>query len=109
MSHRGEGSLTEGVIRSVDPLNRELVLGVGPGSKGPVADESVEDSRESVTFHVPLDCLILLNQERVRMRMLQPLDRAAVSFTCGSGQLGSEHLVAHSICIGPQDFAAHSS
>src|SRR5262245_18046377 len=98
----------EGVIQSVDPVNRELVLLVEPerGDRqvhDPCARPGCESvscgsnvGLEPVTFHVAADCLILLHRERVKMRMLQPMDRQAIQYTCGSEHLANEHLVARS-------------
>src|SRR5204863_5261352 len=72
-------------------------VGAEHGGQGRVYRD--DEGLDSVTFHVPLGCLIILNQEQVRMRMLQPMDRAVIRFTYDSDQLGSEHLVAHSIRI----------
>lgn len=63
-------SQTEGVIEQVDPINRELTL-------------NVED--ELVCFYVPLNCPVVLNHERVKLRLLQPLDRAAVQYMVDRG------------------------
>jgi hypothetical protein len=68
-----------GVIQTLDPMNREMTLLVGGELK---------------EFYVPLDCWILLNDERVKLRMLQPLDRAIVAFARSEG-----HLVARSIKV----------
>ena len=68
----------EGVIQSVDPIGRELVL---------------LDGRER-SFYVPLDCPIILNEERVKLRLLQPMDRATVRYT-----REHSHAVARSIVV----------
>lgn len=69
----------EGVIQQVDAVSRELV---------------VLRNGNQVRFYVPIDCKILLNDERVKLRMLQPMDRACISFT-----RMHNHFVAHSIAI----------
>jgi hypothetical protein len=72
---------TLGVVRHVDTINRELHVQIG---------DSI------VTFDVPPDCTILLRGERVKLRMLQPLDRVRV--TCTDGR----HLfTAHVIEVQP--------
>jgi hypothetical protein len=77
MSARSDHDRAEGVIQTLDPIAREMTLLAG--------DEWKE-------FYVPLDCWILLNDERVKLRMLQPMDRAVVTFARSEG-----HLVARSI------------
>jgi hypothetical protein len=69
----------DGVIQTLDPIAREMALLVGGELK---------------TFYVPLDCWILLNDERVKLRMLQPMDRAVVTFS-----RSEDHLVARSIKV----------
>jgi hypothetical protein len=68
----------EGLIHVVDPISRELVLLT---KKVPVA------------FYVPLDCLITLNEERVKLRLLQPMDRATVLFTQEHGRAVARSIV----------------
>src|SRR5262245_43883043 len=79
MSALSDRNRAEGVIQTLDPLNREMTLLVGGELK---------------SFYVPLDCWILLNDERVKLRMLQPLDRAVVAFARSESQ-----LVARSIKV----------
>jgi hypothetical protein len=79
MSALNDRNRAEGVIETLDPVNREMTLLVGGEFKA---------------FYVPLDCWILLNDERVKLRMLQPLDRAIVAFARSEG-----HLVARSIKV----------
>jgi hypothetical protein len=69
----------EGIIQAVDPVGRELTLAV---------DGTI------VTFYVPLDCPIMLNDERVKMRLLQPMDRACVQYS-----QRSEHPIACSVVV----------
>ena len=69
----------EGIIQVVDPLSRELV---------------VLTRSNPMTFYVPLGCLVILNDERVKLRMLQPMDRAIVRYSQGQGS-----PVAHSIVV----------
>jgi hypothetical protein len=56
--------LAEGIVCQVDTINRELAL---------LTD------RARVVFDVPPDCTILLRAERVRLRVVQPRDRARVA------------------------------
>jgi hypothetical protein len=67
----------EGVIQQVDPVSREVV---------------VQHDGQQISFYVPIDCKILLNDERVKLRMLQPMDQVYISFT-----RVHSHFVAHSI------------
>ena len=69
----------EGVIQQVNPVSRELV---------------VLRNGNQINFYVPIDCQILLNDERVKLRLLQPMDQACISFT-----LENDHFVAHSIAV----------
>lgn len=61
----------EGVIEVVDPVNRELL---------------VADGQATVRFDVPADCPVVLNSERVKFRLLQPLDRVRVVYAFESGR-----------------------
>ena len=70
---------TEGVIQQVDPVGREL----------PVLIDGV-----SRNFYVPLQCSISLNDEPVKMRLLQPQDRARLEYTVEHGI-----STAHSITV----------
>ncbi len=71
--------LAEGAVCQVDTINRELTL-------------LVDHSR--VIFDVPPDCTILLRGDRVRLRVVQPRDRARVAYAVCRGR-----LVAHSIDV----------
>lgn len=61
----------EGVVCRVDVINRELVLLAG-GTR--------------VVFDVPPDCPIALRGERVRLRLVQPRDRARVTYALRRGR-----------------------
>jgi hypothetical protein len=63
--------LAKGTVCQVDTINRELAL-------------LVDHSR--VIFDVPPDCTILLRGDRVRLRVVQPRDRARVSYTVCHGR-----------------------
>jgi hypothetical protein len=56
----------EGVLQAVDPINREL---------------RVQHDGGSSTLDVPPNCTIVLNRERVKLRLLQPTDHVRVMFT----------------------------
>lgn len=56
---------TEGIVRRVDLINRELVL-LANGIQ--------------VAFDVPPDCPVILNGERVKLRLMQSRDRVRVAF-----------------------------
>jgi hypothetical protein len=71
--------LAEGTVCQVDIINRELVL-------------LVNDAR--VVFDVPPDCQIVLRGERVRLRVVQPRDRARVTYAIRRGR-----PAAHSIDV----------
>lgn len=61
----------EGIIQQVDTVNRELqVL---------VADTPV-------CFDVPLDCAVILNDERVKLRLLLPTDRVRITYAEAQGR-----------------------
>jgi hypothetical protein len=79
MSVLNDRNRAEGVIQMLDPITRELTLLAGGELKA---------------FCVPLDCWILLNDERVKLRMLQPMDRAIVTYASSEG-----HLVARTIKV----------
>jgi hypothetical protein len=55
----------DGIIQQVDTVNRELWVLV---------------ANASLSFDVPPDCAVLLNAERVKLRLLQPADRAHVFY-----------------------------
>ena len=55
-----------GTIEQVDPISRELNLRVGD---------------ELWHLYVPFDCPIVLNDERVKLRLLQSTDAAYVMYT----------------------------
>ena len=75
----------EGIIQVLDPLSRELI---------------VVTRSKPITFYVPLGCSIILNDERVKLGMLQPMDRAIVRYAEEQGS-----PVAHSIVV---DWESHS-
>lgn len=70
---------TEGVIQQVDPVGRELPVLINGVSKN---------------FYVPLQCMISLNDEPVKMRLLQPHDRARLEYSVEHGV-----STAHSITV----------
>jgi hypothetical protein len=85
---RTNGSVADhqatGAILAVDPIGREL---------------SMDVDGATVTFYVPLDCSIILNDERVKLRLLQPMDRAVVRYTNRC-----DHPIAYSILV---DWKSH--
>jgi hypothetical protein len=58
----------DGVIQQVDTVNRELRVLV---------------NRTSLSFDVPPDCAVILNAERVKLRLLQPADRVKLFYRAG--------------------------
>jgi hypothetical protein len=72
MRSSSDATVTEldGIINEVDPISRELNLRAG---------------EEALQLYVPLDCPIVLNSERVKLRLLQPGDRARVCSTRAHG------------------------
>jgi hypothetical protein len=76
---KGPKHEAEGIIQAVDPIGRELTL---------------KTHGTTVTFYVPLDCPITLNDERVKMRLLQPMDWATVWYS-----RRSEHPIACSVVV----------
>src|SRR5262245_8119622 len=70
---------TEGVIQQVDPVGRELPMLIDGVSRN---------------FYVPLQCMISLNHEPVKMRLLQPQDRARLEYSVEHGI-----STAHSITV----------
>jgi hypothetical protein len=82
-NRRGGWGRVEGTVRHVDRLAREV---------------GVEVDGTVVVLDVPSDCAILLNGQRVRLRLLLPGDRVEVDSSDGS-----DLLVARSIrVIGPR-------
>jgi len=82
----------EGVIQQVDPVGREL----------PVLVDGVP-----MHFYVPLHCTISLNDEPVKMRLLQPRDRARLEYSVQHG-ISTVHSITVQCCDGllPRDSAA---
>ncbi len=54
-----------GVIRYIDTINREM---------------RVQVADTTLTLDIPLDCAIFLHGERVKLRMLQSLDRVRITY-----------------------------
>ena len=61
---------TDGVVRRVDPVGREVVVHV---------------ASTPVSFDVRSGCVITLRGERVKLRLIQPRDRVRVAYTEGQG------------------------
>jgi hypothetical protein len=61
---------TDGVVRRVDPISREVEVHVGG---------------TPVRFDVRPGCVITLRGERVKLRLIQPRDRVRVAYTEHSG------------------------
>lgn len=61
---------TNGVIRRVDPVGRELEVTV---------------AGTPVSFDVRIDCAITLRGERVKLRLLQPRDRVRIMYAWVEG------------------------
>jgi hypothetical protein len=62
----------DGVVRRVDPVGRELHVVV---------------AGTFVSFDVGPECVVTLRGERVKLRMIQPQDRARVAYTSEPGAL----------------------
>jgi hypothetical protein len=61
---------TDGVVRRVDPVGREVVVHV---------------AGTPVSFDVRPGCVITLRGERVKLRLIQPRDRVRVAYTESQG------------------------
>lgn len=72
-----------GVVLRVDTVNRELTVLV---------------NGDALTFDVPVDCVVALHGERVRLRMVQPEDRVRIRYAIRHG-----FLVALGIEVQPED------
>lgn len=72
----------EGVVSAVDTINRELVI---------------RTSSSQILFDVPSDCTIDLRSERVKLRMVQPLDHVKIVYAEVPGL-----LVARSMEVQPR-------
>ena len=59
---------TDGIIQQVDTVNREL---------------RVQVNGTLMTFDVPPGCTVILNNEQVKLRLLQPADRVKVAYYLG--------------------------
>jgi hypothetical protein len=73
---RPDGQL-HGTIVLVDPISRELRV---------LAGNVLRD------FYVPLGCSVMLNNEPVKLRMLQPSDQATIEYA-------HEHGTLHALAI----------
>lgn len=58
----------DGIVQQVDTVNRELRVLV---------------NGTSVRFDVPPDCAVILHEEQVKLRLLQPEDRVRVFYRAG--------------------------
>jgi hypothetical protein len=54
-----------GVVHGVDTINRELAVFI---------------NGDLLTFDVPVNCKIVLHDERVRLRLVQPRDRVKITY-----------------------------
>ncbi|HEV7223005.1 MAG TPA: hypothetical protein VGN42_09920 [Pirellulales bacterium] len=61
----------EGILEQVDLLNRTA---------------QIRKDHRCLTFDLPPACDILLRGERVKLRMLQPLDRVTVRYRSAAGR-----------------------
>jgi hypothetical protein len=77
---------TEGVIQQVDPVSRELPVLIDGASRH---------------FYVPLQCSISLNHEPVKMRLLQPQDRARLEYSIEHG-VSTAHSITVQCCGEPE-------
>jgi len=68
-----------GVIDNVDVPGRQLTM---------IVDE------KAMVFDVALDCTITLHQDRVKLRLLQPLDHARVTYSDSP-----EVPIAHAVSV----------
>src|SRR5688500_12923002 len=68
---------TDAIIRSVDPVGRELTAQAG---------------RALAIYYVPPNCDVRLRGERVKLRMIQPGDLVRVVFTNGRGALVAQSI-----------------
>ena len=69
-----------GIIQQLDIVNRELRV---------VVNET------AICFDVPPDCEVVLNEEQVKLRLLQPTDRVTVFYLTGPrGLLTARRVVA---------------
>lgn len=69
--------MVEGIVRRLDLVGRDLAI-------------SIPEGQES--FDVPPDCPVILNGERVKMRMVQPGDRVWVTFRRTPDRLVTQQL-----------------
>lgn len=63
---------TDGVVRSVDPIGRELHIVV---------------AGVAIVVDVGPECAVTLRGERVKLRMIQPRDRVRVAYTRDRGTI----------------------
>jgi hypothetical protein len=63
--------LIEGTIQQIDTISREVVVYIDGAW---------------MCFDVPADCPVLLNRERVKLRLLQPTDRVRVAYCDEDGR-----------------------
>ncbi len=68
---------TRGVVERVDLVSREL---------------EVRLPSETVLFDVPIDCLVVLHGERIKLRLVQSGDQVAITYLRGPDSLSIRRL-----------------
>lgn len=77
----GGTAKVQGTILETDPIGREVQVLV---------------NRDSMRFYVPFGSIVQLNDERVALRMLQPLDQAELQYRVEHGVAIADSVVAYS-------------
>jgi hypothetical protein len=77
------GERAQGTIQRVDTLGREITVLLSTGLE---------------VFYVPPDCPIVLHGERIKLRMIQPRDKARVTFVRSREMLVVELLEVQPDC-----------
>ena len=70
---------SEGMIQQIDLINRAV---------------TVRQEQSARTFDVPPACVVRLNGERVKLRMLQQRDRVSVHYRSAAGGLVARSIEA---------------
>jgi hypothetical protein len=75
-----ENMVVEGTIHDVDIVSRELLVLVKAATVGADLQSAQSVEGDILDLDVPVTCPVFVNGERVKLRLLQPLDHVLVDF-----------------------------
>jgi hypothetical protein len=79
-TERPVSAVQQGILLHVDSMRREVQFQAG---------------EQLLQLYVPRDCFIALNDERVKLRMLQPFDPARIRWMRENGRAVAEAITVH--------------